>query len=294
MLNESKVSVIIPVYNSEKFLRNSLESVLNQTYFDIEIICVDDGSTDNSGEILKEFSDKIRVITKENQGLASALNAGIDAMNGRWFKWFSPDDVLYPKAIETLVNTAKNLKDNTIIYSNWDIIDKSGKKLRSFKESNYNNLNSFDFNVRLLDGQLINVNTTLIPSSLFPKLLMNKDIDPVLIDYDFFLNAGLNYDVNFHLVDKILLKYRVHSNQFSHKNIAKSIKNISILREEILSKLKLEDINSYKNGLTKHQKQKPISKKSMDMGLKLVTSLLPQKVSDNLLIFYLNKIRSTR
>ena len=293
-MNQDLVSVIIPVYNSEKYLSESLESVLNQTCKKIEIIAVNDGSTDESSKILEKYSKQIKIISQKNQGLASALNAGIDAMNGRWFKWFSPDDVMYPKAIETLVNTAKNLKDNTIIYSNWDIIDKSGKKLRSFEESNYNNLNSFDFNVRLLDGQQINVNTTLIPNLLFPNLIMNKDIDPVLIDYDFFLNAGLNYNVNFHLVDKILLKYRVHSNQFSHKNIAKSIKNISILREEILSKLKSEDINAYKDALTKYQKQKPISKKSMDMGLKLITSLLPQKISDNLLIFYLNKIRSTR
>ena len=220
MLNESKVSVIIPVYNSEKFLRDSLESVINQTYQDIEIICVNDGSTDNSGEILKEFSDKIRVITQENQGLASALNAGIDAMNGVWFKWFSPDDIMYPKAIEYLINSAKN--ENTILYSNWDIIDEAGKELRKFTESNYNQLNNFDFNVRLLDGQLINVNTTLIPAILFSKgFRMNRQIDPVLVDYDLFLQAGLLYNMKFHLVEGSLIKYRIHSEQISHKKIKK-------------------------------------------------------------------------
>ena len=71
------VSVIIPVYNAAQFLKDSIESVLNQTYSNIEIICVNDGSTDNSLDILKSFSDKITIISQENQGLSSALNVGI-------------------------------------------------------------------------------------------------------------------------------------------------------------------------------------------------------------------------
>jgi len=290
-----KISVIIPVYNSHKFLSQSIESVLDQTYKNIEIIAIDDGSTDNSLQILNDFKDEIQIFHHQNKGLGFVLNEAIEKMNGCWFKWLSPDDVLFPDSLETLVNEAHQQPTNTIFYSNWEIIDQNGKTLRKFHESNYTDLNNFDFNVRLLDGQQINVNTTLIPNSIFEKGCVFRNLeDPVTIDYDFFIRAGLNYDVNFHLVDKILLKYRVHSNQFSHKNIAKSIKNISILREEILSKLESKDINAYKDALTKYQKQKPISKKSMDMGLKLITSLLPQKISDNLLIFYLNKIRSTR
>ena len=84
------VSVIIPVYNSAQFLKESLESVLNQTYQNIEIICIDDGSTDNSLEILESYSDKITIISQENKGLASALHTGIKQMKGDWFKWFSP------------------------------------------------------------------------------------------------------------------------------------------------------------------------------------------------------------
>ena len=71
------VSVIIPVYNSAQFLKESLESVINQTYPNTEIICINDGSTDNSLEILQSFSDKIHIISQNNKGLASALNVGI-------------------------------------------------------------------------------------------------------------------------------------------------------------------------------------------------------------------------
>ena len=73
-MKENKVSVVIPVYNSAKFLSESIESVLSQTYQNIEIIAIDDGSTDQSVEILEQYSDKIKFLTQPNQGLSFALN----------------------------------------------------------------------------------------------------------------------------------------------------------------------------------------------------------------------------
>ena len=175
------VSVVIPVYNSEKFLEECLDSILTQTYQNIEIIAVDDGSTDSSPDILERYSDKINIISQKNQGLASALNLGISEMKGNWLKWFSPDDVMYPNAIAILIVVTKNHSGNTIFYSNWNIIDDTGNILREFHESNYNELSEFDFNVRLLDGQQINVNTTLIPATLFKKYGVRELDDPVAI-----------------------------------------------------------------------------------------------------------------
>ena len=210
-LHDDLVSVVIPVYNSEKFLAESIESVLNQTYKQIEVIAINDGSTDNSQKILEQYSDKITIISQTNHGLAHALNVGIKKIKGKWFKWFSPDDILYPKAIEILVNEAKKLQESTIIYSNWELIDEKGNKLRDFSESNFNELSVFDFNIRLLDGQKINVNTTLIPTCLFRKGCVFEQLEnPVPIDYDFFLRAGIFYDVKFHLIEDILLEYRTH------------------------------------------------------------------------------------
>lgn len=295
LITNDLVSVIIPVYNSEKFLSKSLNSVLNQTYSDCEIICIDDGSTDRSSEILKQYSDKIIIIKQENRGLASALNAGIEKMSGRWFKWFSPDDIMYPETIEILVKTGKSLDDKTIVYSNWDIINENGKKLRSFTESNYNTLEIFDFNIRLLDGQQVNVNTTLVPYSLFTKgLRMNTLIDPVLVDYDFFLRAGLLYQTKFFLHEKPLIKFRVHESQLSHQNILKSLNNLETTKEEILSYLDEEDKLQYLKNLKNFRKKKSITKKSMKMGLKLISKLLPNPQADKILVFYLNKIRRTR
>jgi glycosyltransferase involved in cell wall biosynthesis len=293
--SNDKVSVIIPVYNSERFLVQSIESVLNQTYRNIEVIAVNDGSTDNSLNILKQYEDKITILSQENKGLAGAMNAGIKKMKGKWMKCFSGDDILYPDAVETLVSTAGKLPDNTIVYSNWDVIDEKGEKLRSFLESNYNDLENFDFNTRLLDGQQININTCLIPASLFEKgcLMENLD-DPVAIDYEFFIKAGILFGTRFHLVPIPLVGYRVHGEQLSHKSISSSLQYLETVRGSILSKLDGSQRERYLASLKKYQKEKPLVKRTMETGLKIVSNILPRDVTDRMLVFYVNKIRRSR
>lgn len=287
------VSVVIPVYNSARFLRRSIESLLLQTWKNLEIIAIDDGSTDNSCDILKEYKN-ILVIRQENRGLADALNRGIQEIHGRWFKWFSPDDILVPEAIEELVTFASRT-ENTIVYSDWMLVDKDDKIKRYFSESNYNNLDNFDYNIRLLDGQLINVNSALIPVSLFEKgCTFRKIKDMVAIDYDFFLRAGILYGTHFHLIPKYLLKYRIHEDQMSHKNISKTLSYLPQLRQEILSLLDEKERKKYQDGIERFNKEKPLSKKTLDLGLKLATSTLPDSLTDKLLLFYLNQVRRTR
>ena len=286
------VSIVIPIYNSEQFLKESLESVINQTYQNIEIICIDDGSTDNSLKILKTYSEKITIISQKNQGLASALNAGIKQMKGKWFKWFSPDDIMYTHTIETLVDTAKKYP-NTIVYSNWEIIDEDSKKLRDFQESNYNELSDFEYNVRLLDGQQINVNTSLIPSTLFQKCSIRELNDPVAVDYDFFLHAALLCDIKFYLIQESLIKYRIHTKQLSHKNISKTLDYTSILKDDIFQHLDKSSRDKFLSELELYQNSKSLKQKTMIFGMKLL-SFLPSYVSDIFFIFYVNKIRQGR
>ena len=286
------VSIIIPVYNSQQFLKESLESIFNQTYSNIEIICVNDGSTDNSLHILQSYSEKITIISQKNQGLASALITGINNMHGKWFKWFSPDDLMYSNTIETLVNCAKK-HPNTIVYSNWKIIDEKGDELRDFSESNYNDLSDFEYYVRLLDGQQINVNTSLIPSILFEKCLIRNLDDPVAVDYDFFIRAALLHNVKFHLIEKPLIKYRIHSEQLSHKNISKTLDYVSKIKFEIFEHLDKSIQDKFINELKIYQNSKSTKRKTMEFGMKLLKSV-PSWVSDRILIFYLNKIRQGR
>lgn len=101
------ISVIIPIYNVEVFLRECLDSVLDQTYRNLEIILIDDGSSDKCGAICDEYAGKdsrIKVIHKENGGLSDARNAGLDICTGDFISFVDSDDFIHPKFIETLLN----------------------------------------------------------------------------------------------------------------------------------------------------------------------------------------------
>lgn len=99
------VSVILPVFNTEKYVTESVESVLNQTYKNIEIICINDGSTDNSLEILKTFGEKITLINLEkNGGISVARNAGIEVAKGDYIAFMDADDVWTSEKIEHQIN----------------------------------------------------------------------------------------------------------------------------------------------------------------------------------------------
>jgi len=100
----SKISVIVPVYNTAKYLRQCLESLVNQTFSDIEIICVNDGSTDNSAKILEEYP-QIKVITQENKGLSEARNTGIKIAKGEYIGFVDSDDWVDLDFFEKLYNS---------------------------------------------------------------------------------------------------------------------------------------------------------------------------------------------
>jgi len=105
------ISIIIPVYNSEKYLRACLDSVINQTFKDMEIICIDDGSTDGSGAILAEYARldaRIRAIEKPNTGYGHSMNVGIEAAKGEYIGIVESDDVVLPEFYETLFKTASD------------------------------------------------------------------------------------------------------------------------------------------------------------------------------------------
>ena len=96
----NKVSIIIPVYNGENYIREAIDSALSQTYKNIEIIVVNDGSKDNTDEICKSYGKKIKYIKKENGGVATALNTGIKAAKGQYIAWLSHDDLYKENRIE--------------------------------------------------------------------------------------------------------------------------------------------------------------------------------------------------
>ena len=99
-----KISVVIPLYNKQNCIRETLRSVLNQSYTDFEVLVVDDGSTDGSLEVVREFSDKrLRIIEKPNSGVSATRNAGIAAAANEWIAFLDADDIWTSFHLETLV-----------------------------------------------------------------------------------------------------------------------------------------------------------------------------------------------
>lgn len=130
-MEEDLISVIIPVYNAEKYLRNCLDSVVNQTYHNIEIILVDDGSTDNSGNICDEYATafkKIITIHQKNQGASSARNNGISKAKGQYITFVDSDDIIDGKYIEYLYNLIKKYNTKMSI-SSYKVISENGKSI---------------------------------------------------------------------------------------------------------------------------------------------------------------------
>lgn len=134
--NIEKISVIIPMYKVEKYLKKCIESVIKQTYTNLEIILVDDGSPDNCGEICEEYKKKdsrIKVIHKENGGLSDARNKGIDVATGKYVTFIDSDDFIEKNYVEFLYNLIQkynadiSIGSHKIIYNNI-IIDKSTYK----------------------------------------------------------------------------------------------------------------------------------------------------------------------
>lgn len=107
---ESTVSVIVPVYNVENYLERCLTSISQQTYLDYEVILIDDGSTDNSGQICNQWCDKnskFHVIHQENGGVSKARNKGLECVKTEYIVFVDPDDYIEPECLKILVNTAK-------------------------------------------------------------------------------------------------------------------------------------------------------------------------------------------
>ncbi len=127
------VSVVLPVYNGERFISESIKSILNQSYQNIELIIVNDCSTDKTEEIIKEFEksdDRIRVIkNSSNLKLPKSLNVGFEQAKGSYYTWTSDDNMYMPNAIETMVSYLKDHPDISMVYSDYTNINEIGDSI---------------------------------------------------------------------------------------------------------------------------------------------------------------------
>lgn len=150
-----KVSIIIPVYNVERYLSRCIDSCINQSYTDIEIICINDGSTDRSLQILecyKNLDSRITIINKENGGLSSARNAGVKVAVGKYILFVDSDDFLSCNAVENLVaNAEENSSDIVIFDYFYGHVEHSKRYILTIKEWSNKKYQNSPFNIMTAD-----------------------------------------------------------------------------------------------------------------------------------------------
>ncbi len=129
-----RVSIIVPVYNKAEYLQRTLKSILNQTHKNIEVIIIDDGSTDDSEKIIKEFSkkdDRIVSLLRENRGASKTRNQGLEMVKGEYVCFIDADDVISPNFIENLLTGIKNADADVCVIKDFRIGNNSKKSVKS-------------------------------------------------------------------------------------------------------------------------------------------------------------------
>lgn len=208
------VSIIIPVYNGEKYMREAIDSALNQTYKNIEVIVVNDGSKDKTDEIALSYGDKIRYFKKENGGVSTALNLGINEMKGEYFCWLSHDDVYEENKVESHINLLDEENKDCVFMCGSYFIDENSQALsRKVKKFAQGFLTYRKVLSEIFKGKTINGCALFIPKKHFDRVgLFNEQIR-YMQDSEMWYRL-LTQRVNFvvHSSD-VCVKSRVHSQQ---------------------------------------------------------------------------------
>jgi glycosyltransferase involved in cell wall biosynthesis len=129
-MDKPLVTIVTPVYNQGKFIEETIRSVLNQDYSNIEYLVIDDGSTDDTPEVLSKFSDQISCLRQENVGQAETLNRGWETARGEIIGYLSADDILYPGAVSKLVRVLERDKDTVCVFPDADLIDNESRVVK--------------------------------------------------------------------------------------------------------------------------------------------------------------------
>jgi glycosyltransferase involved in cell wall biosynthesis len=203
------VSIIIPVYNAERFVRQALQSALGQTYGNIEVIVVNDGSTDRSPEIISEFRDsRMRIIHQRNRGGSAARNAGIDLAKGEYIKFLDADDELMPEAIEKQVEFSKNLGENEIVFGDYFFLDDDNNYIGHYHFTKEEKLISNPVIFFLSEWEIL-ISCPLHRKEILEKLKGFDERLPFGQENELHIRLALN-DVNFKYEKDKIFKYRTH------------------------------------------------------------------------------------
>lgn len=210
------VSIILPVYNQADLLEESIESVLNQTYKDLELIVVNDGSTDGVEEILDRYAPqaKVLILTQRNQRLPAALNTGLSHARGEFITWTSADNVMAPNQLAEQVRFLREHDFVQMVYSNYELIDEQGKPLiRPDVTGSATNVVNTDRDIKSLSATYNFINACFLYRSYASRVIGNYDPDAYgAEDYDYWMRMGDFFTIQHMGTNEPLYRYRVHNN----------------------------------------------------------------------------------
>lgn len=254
-----KISVIIPIYNASKYLCRCLDSVINQSYQNLEIICINDGSTDNSGEILNSYSKKderLIIINNKNEGVSKTRNCGIKKATGKYITFVDADDYIEKDEIELMYNAIVSNKVDVVrinyVVNYTNSVKKDYGDLREFSNRKLNRKEiRTGFLDKLLDGSIpCFVYLLLIDKNILMKTKKFPIDIHMMEDVVFYIDLMLSIN-SLYVLDKPL--YNIYFNEDgatnSPKNYERNIFNIVEVNsyiKKILYDRKLDDDNKIK------------------------------------------------
>ncbi|KJR45344.1 Glycosyltransferase [Desulfosporosinus sp. I2] len=206
-----KVSVVIPTYNHARYLPYALDSVINQSYANLEVIVIDDGSTDGTAEVVKPYRSKVNYIYKANGGTPSALNLGLSVVTGKYICWLSADDALMEDKVSKQVGLMESDPGLGFSYTSFMVIDAIGSQQYDVNSAYYHSKQ--EMVTKLMEGCFINGSSVMMNSSAL-KVVGNFDEGlPQAHDYDLWFRFLRHYSCGF--LAEPLLAYRWHGENMS-------------------------------------------------------------------------------
>ncbi|EDX76939.1 glycosyl transferase, group 2 family protein [Coleofasciculus chthonoplastes PCC 7420] len=207
----SLISVVIPVYNGEKTIRQTIESVINQTFSNFELIVIDDGSQDSTLDIVRSISDsRLKVFSFPNAGLATSRNRGIQLASGDYISFIDADDLWTGNKLEAQLKALLDNPQAAVAFSWTDCIDESGQFSR---RGNYTTVSGNVYAQLLLTDFIENGSNLLIRSEAFKKVGYFNESLPAAEDWDMWLRLAVNYE--FAVVPSPQVFYRLSTTSMS-------------------------------------------------------------------------------
>jgi glycosyltransferase involved in cell wall biosynthesis len=219
---DAAVSVVIPTYNCARYVAEAVESVLAQTFADFETIVVNDGSTDNTEQVLEPYRDRILYVAQPNRGLSAARNAGIRASSGRHIAFLDSDDQWYPSKLARQVEVLSAHPDYAAVHTDSSAIDAAGVLRRRAVNPGRQSKNGMVFDEFFANNTCVAlISSVLITRECLDAVGLFDERYYGCQDWDLFLKVSAAYPIWY--IAEPLVKYRLTPNSLSRGNIVKDI-----------------------------------------------------------------------